>query len=137
MRHLKAGRKLGRTSAHRVALMRNLITSLYRFERIETTLAKAKEVRKPAEKVITLAKKGSLHARRNALKMVRDKKILKKLFDTIGPRYADRNGGYTRIYKIGNRLGDCAPMAIIELVDRDLSSAPKRKQKKTEAEEKK
>lgn len=128
---------MGRTSAHRLALMRNLVTSLYRFERIETTLAKAKEMRKPAEKVITSAKKGSIHARRNAFKMVRDQGILKKLFDVIGPRYADRNGGYTRIYKLGNRLGDCAPMAIIELVDRDLSAAPSRKEKKSEGEDNK
>lgn len=134
MRHLKSGRKLGRTSEHRLALMRNLVTSLYKYERIETTLAKAKELRSPAEKLITMAKNGTLHARRNAFKMVRDKTILKKLFDNIGPRYSTRNGGYTRIFKLGNRMGDCAPMAIIELVDRDLASAPKRKQKKKEAE---
>lgn len=137
MRHLKSGRKLGRTSEHRLALMRNLVTSLYKYERIETTLAKAKELRSPAEKLITMAKNGTLHARRNAFKMVRDKTILKKLFDNIGPRYSTRNGGYTRIFKLGNRMGDCAPMAIIELVDRDLASAPKRKQKKKEAEENK
>ena len=136
MRHLKAGRKLGRTSEHRLALMRNLVTSLYKYERIETTLAKAKELRSPAEKLITMAKNGTLHARRNAFKMVRDKTILKKLFDNIGPRYSTRSGGYTRIFKLGNRLGDCAPMAIIELVDRDLAAAPKRKEKKKEAEEK-
>jgi len=137
VRHLKSGRKLGRTSEHRLALMRNLVTSLYKYERIETTLAKAKELRSPAEKLITMAKNGTLHARRNAFKMVRDKTILKKLFDNIGPRYSTRNGGYTRIFKLGNRMGDCAPMAIIELVDRDLASAPKRKQKKKEAEENK
>lgn len=137
MRHLKSGRKLGRTSAHRLALTRNLVTSLVKYERIETTLPKAKEMRSPAEKLISLAKKGTLHAQRNAFKMIRDKTILKKLFDTIGPRYAERNGGYTRIYKLGNRLGDCAPMAILELVDRDLAAAPKRKEKKKEEGEKK
>ncbi len=129
MRHLKAGRRLGRTAEHRLALTRNFVTSLFKYERIETTLAKAKEMRAPTEKLITLAKKGTLHSRRNGFKMVRDKVILKKLFETLGPRYEARNGGYTRIYKLWNRLGDCAPMAIIELVDRDLSAAPKRKKK--------
>lgn len=137
MRHLKSGRKLSRTSAHRLALARNLITALVKYERIETTLPKAKEMRSPAEKLITMAKKGTLHARRNAFRMVRDKTLLNKLFETIGPRYAQRNGGYTRIYKLGNRLGDCAPMAILELVDRDLAAAPKRKPRKKESEEKK
>jgi large subunit ribosomal protein L17 len=120
-----------------LALTRNLVTSLVKYERIETTLPKAKEMRSPAEKLISMAKKGTLHAQRNAFKMIRDKTILKKLFDTIGPRYAERNGGYTRIYKLGNRLGDCAPMAILELVDRDLAAAPKRKEKKKEEGEKK
>jgi len=115
--------------------MRNLVTSLFRFERIETTLAKAKELRSPAEKLITLARKEDVHSRRNGFKMVRDKTVLKKLFDILGPRYAERSGGYTRIYKIGNRLGDCAPMAVLELVDRDLAAAPKRKKKSDEAGE--
>lgn len=116
MRHLKSGRKLNRTSSHRWALMRNLITCLLRDEKIQTTDPKAKEVRRWADRVITLGKRGSLHARRQALEIVRDKAIVRKLFDTIAPRFKDRPGGYTRIIKIGQRRGDAAPISLIELV---------------------
>ncbi|MCF8721714.1 50S ribosomal protein L17 [Nitrospina gracilis] len=123
MRHLKAGRKLGRTSAHRKALFRNLVTALIVKERIRTTLAKAKELRSHVEKTITLGKKGTLHARRRALRVVHGKEAFLKLFDTLSDRYANRNGGYTRILHVGNRRGDDAPMAIIELVDREGEQA--------------
>ncbi|MFQ5672230.1 MAG: 50S ribosomal protein L17 [Nitrospinales bacterium] len=119
MRHLKAGRKLGRTSAHRKALFRNMVTALIQREKIRTTLAKAKELRGKVEKTITLGKKGTLHARRQAFKLVAEKSIVQKIFGPLAERYAGRNGGYTRIIKIGNRRGDCAPMAFIELVDRE------------------
>jgi large subunit ribosomal protein L17 len=126
MRHLKAGRKLGRTSAHRKALFRNLVTALIVRERIQTTLAKAKELRSKAEKTITLGKKGTLHARRLAFRTVQEKEALKKLFGPIAERFATRNGGYTRIIKIGPRKGDDAPMAFIELVEAE----PEKKQPK-------
>lgn len=118
MRHLKSGRKFGRTSAHRKALFRNLVIALIRRERIRTTLAKAKELRSHIEKTITLGKKGTLHARRLAFTVVNEKDVFLKLFGTLSERYANRNGGYTRVIKIGNRRGDDAPMAYIELVDR-------------------
>ncbi len=123
MRHLKSGRKLGRSSAHRKALFRNLVTALIMRERIRTTLAKAKEMRSKFEKTITLGKKGTLHARRLAFRTVSQKDALQKLFGPLSERYADRNGGYTRIIKIGNRRGDDAPMAFIELVDREEEQA--------------
>ena len=110
MRHLKSGRKLSRSSSHRWALMRNLITSLLREEKIRTTDPKAKELRRWADRVITLGKQGSLHARRQALGIVQDKSVVRKLFDTIAPRFKDRPGGYTRIIKIGWRRGDAAPV---------------------------
>lgn len=119
MRHLKSGRKFGRTSAHRKALFRNLVIALIRRERIRTTLAKAKELRSHIEKTITLGKKGTLHARRLAFTVVNEKDAFLKLFGTLSERYANRNGGYTRVIKIGNRRGDDAPMAYIELVDRE------------------
>jgi len=109
MRHLKSGRKLSRNPSHRWALMRNLITCLLREERIQTTDPKAKEVRRWVDRVITLGKQGSLHARRQALGIVCDKAMVRKLFDTIAPRFKDRPGGYTRIIKIGRRRGDSAP----------------------------
>jgi large subunit ribosomal protein L17 len=118
MRHRKAVPKLGRTSAHRRAMFRNMVTSLLREERVETTVSKAKETRRVAERVITFAKRGDLHARRQAGRVVRDPAVLKKLFDELGPRYAERPGGYTRILKTGFRSGDNAPMSILELVDR-------------------
>ena len=119
MRHLKAGRKFGRTSAHRKALFRNLVGSLIQRERISTTLAKAKELRGKVEKTITLGKRGTLHARRQAFKLVPAKDAVQKVFGPLAERYANRPGGYTRIIRIGHRKGDDAPMAFIELVDRE------------------
>ena len=117
MRHKVAGRKLGRDSAHRKALFRNLVTELFRHEEIRTTEAKAKAIRPQAERLITLAKRGDLHARRMAARDVQDPEILQKLFDELAGRYEDREGGYTRIYKLGPRQGDAAPMALISLVE--------------------
>ena len=116
MRHRKKGRQLSRTRSHRKATLRNLATSLFRHERIETTTAKAKELRPYAERLITLARRGDVHARRLAAMKIQDREILGKLFDEIAPRYMERPGGYTRIYKLGYRAGDNAPMALIELV---------------------
>lgn len=116
MRHGKSGRKLGRTSSHRQAMFRNMVTSLFEHERIVTTEKKAKELRPIAEKMITLAKRGDLHARRQALSYIQSKDVVAKLFDEIQNQFADRQGGYTRIIKTGVRQGDAAPMAIIELV---------------------
>jgi large subunit ribosomal protein L17 len=117
MRHNLKGRKLGRTTAHREAMLHNMVTSLFQHEKIQTTVPKSKELRRTAEKLITIAKRGDLHSRRLASRTVRDEEVLKKLFDSIGPRYANRNGGYTRIIKLGPRFGDCAPMSVIELVE--------------------
>jgi large subunit ribosomal protein L17 len=117
MRHRVAGRKLGRSSAHRKALFRNLVTELLRHEQIRTTEAKAKAIRPQAEQLITLAKRGDLHARRLAARDVQDPEILRKLFDEIAERYEDREGGYTRIYKLGLRKGDAAPVVLISLVE--------------------
>ncbi|HBH30048.1 MAG: 50S ribosomal protein L17 [Desulfofustis sp. PB-SRB1] len=117
MRHGKSGRKLGRNSSHRQAMFRNMVTSLFEHERIVTTEQRAKEVRPIAEKMITLAKRGDLHARRQALSYIRSKSVVAKLFDEISDQYADRAGGYTRIIRTGTRRGDAAPMAIIELVE--------------------
>ena len=119
MRHLKAGRKFGRTSAHRKALFRNLVQALIQRERISTTLAKAKELRGKVEKTITLGKRGTLHARRQAFKLAPAKEAVQKVFGPLAERYANRPGGYTRIIRIGHRKGDDAPMAFIELVDRE------------------
>lgn len=117
MRHNLSGRKLGRTTAHREAMLNNMVTSLFEHEKIKTTVTKSKELRRTAEKLITIAKRGDLHSRRLAAKKVRSDEVLKKLFDNIGPRYANRNGGYTRIIKLGPRFGDGAPMSVIELVE--------------------
>ena len=117
MRHRKKGRTLSRTASHKKATMRNMATSLFRYERIETTTAKAKELRPFAERLITLGKRGDLHARRLAGRLIADRQVLGKLFDDIGPRFMERPGGYTRILKLGNRRGDAAEMALIELVD--------------------
>ena len=133
MRHNCAGRRLGRTSSHRLAMMRNMVTSLIEHERIETTSAKAKELRQEAEKMITLAKKGDLHARRQALAFIRDKDVVYKLFEEIKNRYLDRNGGYTKISKLRYRLGDAAPISVIELVGRVEKQAKKKKGKAQEA----
>lgn len=117
MRHRKAGKRLGRTTSHREAMLRNMVTSLLEHERIVTTAPKAKELRRLADRMITLAKRGDLHARRQALAVIRSKKVVAKLFDELKDDYLDRNGGYTRIIKTGNRVGDAASMAIIELVN--------------------
>ena len=122
MRHGNAHRKLGRTSAHREAMFANMAASLIKHEQITTTLPKAKELRPFVEKLVTLAKRGDLHARRIAISRVRDVDQVGKLFATIGPRYAERNGGYIRIMKAGFRYGDNAPVAVIEFVDRDTSA---------------
>ena len=119
MRHRMSGRKLNRDSAHRKAMMQNLATALIKHEQIKTTLPKAKELKPYVEKLITLGKRGSLHARRQALAKIPEEAMVKKLFDTLAERYADRQGGYTRVLKAGFRYGDSAPMAIIEFVDRD------------------
>jgi len=117
MRHRKAGRRLGRTSSHRDAMLRNMVTSLLDQERIVTTVPKAKEARRVTEQMITLGKRGDLHARRQAMSYIRSKNIVAKLFDQLSSQYAERKGGYTRIIRTGSRLGDAAPMAILELVD--------------------
>ena len=116
MRHRVAGKKLGRATGHRRAMYRNLVTDLLRYEKITTTEAKAKEVRGLAEKMITLGKGGGLHSRRQALSFILDKKVTDKVFAELAPRYAERAGGYTRITKIGPRLGDGAPIVQLELV---------------------
>jgi large subunit ribosomal protein L17 len=123
MRHRIAGRKLGRTSAHRVALMRNMTVALLRHERVRTTIHKAKELRSYAERVITHAKKDTVAARRLVARDVQDREVARKLFEVLAPRYADRPGGYTRILRLGPRRGDNAEMAFLELVDADLAAA--------------
>ena len=125
MRHGNAHRKLGRTSAHRTAMFANMAASLIKHEQIVTTLPKAKELRPFVEKLITLGKRGDLHARRQAISQVRDVEQVGKLFAVLGPRYAERNGGYIRVLKAGFRHGDNAAMAVIELVDRDPSEKGK------------
>jgi large subunit ribosomal protein L17 len=122
MRHGYARRKLGRTSSHRTAMFANMAASLIKHEQIVTTLPKAKELRPVVEKLVTLAKRGDLHARRQAISQVRDIAQVGKLFSTLGPRYASRAGGYVRVLKAGFRFGDNAPMAVIEFVDRDVSA---------------
>lgn len=118
MRHRKKGRNLSRTASHKKATMRNMATALFRHERIETTTAKAKELRPYAERLITLARKGDLHSRRLAARKISDREVLGKLFQDIAPRFEGRPGGYTRILKVGHRKGDAADMALIELVER-------------------
>lgn len=122
MRHGKAGRKLNRTSSHRKAMFANMAASLIIHEQITTTVPKAKEIRPIVEKLVTLGKRGDLHARRQALSQIQDKDAVKKLFDAIAARYATRNGGYLRIMRAGYRFGDNAPMAIIEFVERDVTA---------------
>ncbi|GKX34339.1 MAG: 50S ribosomal protein L17 [Rhizobiaceae bacterium MnEN-MB40S] len=122
MRHRKSGRKLNRTASHRKAMFANMAAALIEHEQIITTLPKAKEIRPIVEKLVTLGKRGDLHARRQAISKIRDDEMVRKLFDTIASRYADRNGGYTRIMKAGFRKGDNAPLAVIEFVDRDESA---------------
>ena len=125
MRHGNGHRKLGRKSQHRTAMFANMMAALIKHEQILTTLPKAKELRPVMEKVVTLAKRGDLHARRQAVSKVRDVAMVKKLFEVIGPRYKARNGGYTRIMKAGFRYGDSAPVAVIEFVDRDVDAKGK------------
>jgi large subunit ribosomal protein L17 len=119
MRHRKGPRKLNRTSSHRKAMFANMAAALVKHEQITTTLPKAKELRRVVDKLISLGKRGDLHARRQALSTLRDRALVEKLFSTLAERYADRPGGYTRVLKAGYRYGDSAPIAIIELVDRD------------------
>lgn len=124
MRHRKSGRRLGRSTSHRSAMLRNMVTSLLEQERIVTTVPKAKEARRLAEQMITLGKRGDLHALRQALAYIRSKSVVSKLFNQLSEQYANRQGGYTRIIRTGNRSGDCAPMAILELVDYQASATP-------------
>lgn len=135
MRHAKAGRKLGMTTSHRLAMLRNMVTSLIEHEKIMTTDTRAKELRRLAEKMVSLGKRGDLHARRLAMRVIREKRVAKKLFDDIAPRFKETNGGYTRIIKYKRRHGDNAPMSIIELCTQKPSvdtSKGKKKEKKKE-----
>ena len=125
MRHRVGGRKLQRTSSHRAALFRNMAAALIKHEQITTTLHKAKDLRPIVEKLVTLGKRGDLHARRQAIAQMRDLAMVKKLFEVLGPRYKDRHGGYTRVLKAGFRYGDNAPVAVIEFVDRDVEAKGK------------
>jgi large subunit ribosomal protein L17 len=136
MRHRVAGKKLGRKTAHRVMMFRNMVTSLFDKERVRTTLDRAKAVRPIAEKMITLGKRANLHARRQALAYVIDPAVVAKLFDKIAPRFADRNGGYTRIIRLGFRDGDGAQMAFIELLGSEFKPAKKEEGKKGKKAEK-
>ena len=129
MRHKRLGRKLGVTTKHRKSMFRNMVTDLFRFDKIKTTDMKAKELRRIAEKMITLAKEGTLHKRRQAAAYIRDKSVLKKLFDEIAAKFKDRPGGYTRIIKLGFRKGDNTPISVIELVEEDYKPAKKKKAK--------
>jgi len=128
MRHRVAGRKFSRHTQHRELMFRNMLVSLLEHERIKTTLAKGKELRSWADKIITLGKRGTLHARRRAFALLRDKTIVKKLFDEIAPKFKDRAGGYTRVYKLGWRQGDAAPLSLVELV---TFAHPEEKKKST------
>ncbi len=122
MRHGNAHRKLNRTAEHRRAMFANMAAALIKHEQITTTLPKAKDLRPIVEKLVTLGKRGDLHARRQAIAEIRDVAMVKKLFAVLGPRYKDRNGGYTRVLKAGFRFGDSAPVAVIEFVDRDVDA---------------
>jgi len=140
MRHLNAGRKLNRSGAHRKALFRNLVTSLIEHERVKTTDAKAKELRSYADHMITLGKRGTLHARRQALAFVRSADVVKKLFDEVAPRFSTRPGGYTRVIKLGIRRGDAAPLSVVELTERGaaaMSEAERKRERARKAREKK
>ncbi|WP_321502948.1 50S ribosomal protein L17 [Breoghania sp.] len=135
MRHGKSGRKLNRTASHRKAMFANMAASLIKHEQIVTTLPKAKELKPIVDKLVTLGKRGDLHARRQAISQIRDVATVAKLFDTLGERYKERNGGYTRVLKAGFRYGDNAPMAVIELVDRDPAAKGSEDRARAEAEE--
>jgi len=134
MRHGNSGRKLNRTSSHRKAMFANMAASLIEHEQIVTTLPKAKDLRPIVEKLVTLGKRGDLHARRQAIAAIRDEKAVRRLFETLAPRYASRNGGYLRIMKAGFRYGDNAPLAVIEFVDRDTSAKGAADRARVEAE---
>ena len=134
MRHGKAGRKLNRTASHRKAMFANMAASLIEHEQIVTTLPKAKEIRPIVEKLVTLGKRGDLHARRQAISQIRDVAVVSKLFDAIASRYATRNGGYLRIMKAGFRQGDNAPLAVIEFVDRDVDAKGSKDRARVSAE---
>ena len=125
MRHKVAHRKLGRTTEHRMAMLKNMSASLIKHEQIVTTLYKAKDLRPVVEKLVTLGKRGDLHARRQAIAQIKDVALVGKLFAVLGPRYKERNGGYLRIMKAGFRFGDNAPLAVIEFVDRDVDAKGK------------
>lgn len=127
MRHRQGGRKLGRTTSHKEAMLRNLVTAFLKHEKIVTTDIRAKELRRVAEKMITLGKKGSLHARRQALAVIRERDVVKKLFEELSARYGDREGGYTRIVKTGYRVGDSAPLSVIELIPKPGETVEKKK----------
>ncbi|UCF90261.1 MAG: 50S ribosomal protein L17 [Desulfobacterales bacterium] len=135
MRHQKAGLKLNRTASHRNAMFRNMVTSLFKHERIRTTDAKAKELRRWADRLITLAKRGDLHARRQALAVLREKGVVHKLFEDAATRFGEKSGGYTRIVKLGTRAGDAAPLALVELVV-PVETRKKKKKKKAAAAKK-
>lgn len=135
MRHGIKGRKLNRTASHRKAMFANMAAALIEHEQIVTTLPKAKELRSVVDKLITMGKRGDLHARRRAISQIRDVEQVKKLFETLGPRYAERQGGYTRVLKAGYRYGDNAPMAVIELVDRDEDAKGLKDRERMEAME--
>lgn len=138
MRHGMKGRKLNRTASHRKAMFSNMAASIIEHEQIVTTLPKAKEIRSIVDKLITLGKRGTLHARRQAFAQIRNETLVKKLFDELGPRYAERHGGYTRVLKAGFRRGDNAPMAVVELVDRNMEAkgaADRARLEEMEAEE--
>jgi len=130
MRHRRVGRKLGVVTKHRKALFRNMVTDFLRNGRIETTDTRAKELRRISEKIITLAKRGTLHARRQAASVIRDKEVLKKLFDEIASKYKERPGGYTRIVKLGSRRGDNAPISLLELVEEAFVESKRKKKPK-------
>ena len=140
MRHLNAGRKLNRTASHRKALFRNLVTSLLQHEHVRTTDAKAKELRRVADRMITLGKRGTLHARRQALSYIRSRTVVTKLFDEIAARFRERPGGYTRLIKVGPRHGDAASMSVVELTDRGetarVEAERKRERRRRRAEKK-
>jgi len=135
MRHRKQGRKLNRTQSHRKAMFMNMSVSLITHEQIVTTLPKAKELRSVVDKIITLGKRGDLHARRQAMAQLQSNDAVRKLFSTLAERYKERPGGYTRVMKAGFRYGDNAPMAVIELVDRDVDAKGKADRERMEAEE--
>lgn len=135
MRHGNSGRKFARTAEHRKAMFANMAASLITHEQIVTTLPKAKDLRPVVEKLVTLAKRGDLNSRRNAVAQIRDEKAVKKLFDVLGPRYKDRNGGYTRVLKAGFRHGDNAAVGVIEFVDRDVSAKGAEDRARAEAAE--